>query len=128
VDIPHAGTTGGGTRGHDDRRDARRKVRGGRSGPQRAQLPGHRRYRLIDHQAIDGDKIDTHPVARRDIGWAMAEVAAPEFGPYGGHTFLFDFGATNFMHVSKAKPGPLPYDSKILRVDTDGDVHVLATG
>src|SRR5262249_7974810 len=49
-------------------------------------------------------------------------------GLSGGHTFLFDFGATNFMHVSKAKPGPLPYDSKILRVAPGGDVHVFAEG
>ena len=87
--------------------------------------PGHN---VLSYYVIDGDKIDTEPAARRDIGWAMAEVAPPEFGPYGGHTFLFDFGATNFMHVSKAKPGPLPYDSKILRVDPDGNTHVFADG
>jgi hypothetical protein len=85
--------------------------------------PGHN---VLEYFVIDGDRIDTEPVARRDIGWAMAEVAPPEFGPYGGHTFLFDFGATNFMHVSKAAPGPLPYDSRILRVDPDGEVHVFA--
>jgi hypothetical protein len=87
--------------------------------------PGHN---ILEYYVIDGDTIHTEPVAKRDLGWAMAEVAPPEFGPYGGQTFLFDFGATNFMHVSKAEPGPLPYDSKILRVDPDGETHVFADG
>jgi hypothetical protein len=83
---------------------------------------------VLDYWVIDGDTIDTEPVASRDIGWAMAEEAPSEFGPYGGHTFLFDFGATNLMHVSKPEPGPLPYDSKILRVDPAGNVSVFAEG
>jgi hypothetical protein len=87
--------------------------------------PGHN---ILAYYVIDGDTIDTEPVAKRDIGWAMAEVAPPQFGPYGGHTFLFDFGATNFMHVTKAEPGPLLYDSKILRVDPDGQTQVFADG
>ncbi|GDY58963.1 hypothetical protein SVIO_095860 [Streptomyces violaceusniger] len=87
--------------------------------------PGHN---ILEYYVIDGERIDPEPVARRDIGWAMAEVAPPEFGPYGGHTFLFDFGATNFMHVSKAEPGPLPYDSRILRVDPSGETHLFADG
>jgi hypothetical protein len=87
--------------------------------------PGHN---VIEYWVIDGDQIDTTAVARRDIGWAMAQEAPAEFGPYGGHTFLFDFGSTNLMHVSKPEPGPLPYDSTILRVDPAGNVHVFADG
>lgn len=83
---------------------------------------------VIEYWVIDGDTIDTEPVARRDIGWAMARVAPPEFGPFGGHTFLFDFGSTNLMHVSKPEPGPLPYDSTILRVAPDGTTHLFAEG
>jgi hypothetical protein len=83
---------------------------------------------VIQYWVIDDDTVDTDPVAERDIGWAMAVVAPPEFEPFGGHTFLVDFGATNLMHVSKPEPGPLPYDSTILRVDPDGKAHLFAEG
>jgi len=46
--------------------------------------PGHN---VIEYWVIDGDQIDTTAVARRDIGWAMAQEAPAEFGAYGGHTF-----------------------------------------
>src|SRR5208282_3677214 len=71
--------------------------------------PGHN---VIDYWVIEGDELRPEPVRRADIGLAMAEVAPAEFGPFGGHSFFFDFGSTNFMHVSKPPPGPLPYDSR----------------
>ena len=82
----------------------------------------------LDYYLIEGEELRPEPVRRADIGYAMAEVAPPEFGPYGGHTFLVEFGSTNQMHVTKMPPGPLPYDERILRVDPEGRVHVFAHG
>jgi hypothetical protein len=83
---------------------------------------------LLEYFVIEDDAVRPDPIRRASFGHCMAEVAPPEFGSFGGHTFVVEFGATNQMHVTKAGAGALPYDEQILRIDPEGNVHVFADG
>jgi hypothetical protein len=83
---------------------------------------------ILKYWTIVDGKINPEPVREADMGYSMIEVAPAEFGPFGGHSFLVDFGTVNLMHVTKPGPGPLPYNSRILRIDPEGNVHTFADG
>ncbi len=83
----------------------------------------------LDYWVIDDGRVTSEPVHHEDMGLGMAEVAPPEFGPFGGHTFWVHHGSLNLMHVTKSPPsGPLKYDCKIFRIDLDGNTHLFADG
>lgn len=83
---------------------------------------------IVKYFTIKDGKVSKDPVREADLGYSMAVVAPPEFGPFGGHTFLVDFGSVNLMHVTKPEPGPLPYNSRIVRIDPEGNEHTFADG
>ena len=81
---------------------------------------------IVKYWTIANGRIDPEPVREADLGYSMIEVAPPEFGQFAGRSFLVDFGSVNLMHVTKPEPGPLPYNSRILRIDPAGNVHTFA--
>jgi hypothetical protein len=90
--------------------------------------------------AYDGQSIDV-VLKSGNLGLAMCEMAPPEFGPFGGHTFYVEFGDFNQVHADNGDhvlfvddrgeltewgEATLPYNERIMRIDHEGNTHVFA--